>query len=183
VEEANGPGYWILEAGVEPEKTNGWLAFLNPFNLDSESWLNGWNEAYAPLPVMGGLASGDYSAQQTQVYLNGEVYEEGGIALSIGGEVKISGITSQGCTPIGETWKLTRVDHIIIQEIGNRRAYDVWLKPFVDFTSSEGTWQTFHWHGRKRALDDYRGDFLIRNLCRRTPILERSGYMPQGQIA
>lgn len=31
VEEANGPGYWRLETGIEPEQTNGWLAFIDPF--------------------------------------------------------------------------------------------------------------------------------------------------------
>src|SRR5512138_2801907 len=49
VEEANGPGYWRLETGLEPAQTNGWLVFINPFRLDSESWLKAWNEAYAPL--------------------------------------------------------------------------------------------------------------------------------------
>jgi len=79
----NGSGYWHLETEVEPGQSNGWLAFIDPFHLDSETWLKTWNEAYAPLPVLGGLASGDSSAQTTQVYLNGEVYEEGGVAISI----------------------------------------------------------------------------------------------------
>ena len=173
VEEANGPGYWILEAGVEPEKTNGWLAFINPFNMDSESWLNGWNEAYAPRPVMGGLASGDFNTQQTQVYLNGEVFEEGGVALSVGGEVQISGITSQGCTPIGETWTLTRVDHNIIQEIGNRRAYDVLAETFSALTpdqQKQARGNLFIGMVVNEYLDDFhRGDFLIRNLLQADP--------------
>src|SRR5262249_19061025 len=86
IEEANGPGYWQLETGVEPAQSNGWLAFVDPFHIDSEGWLRSWNEAYAPLPVMGGLASGDFNEQRTQVYLNGEVFEEGGVAISIGGD-------------------------------------------------------------------------------------------------
>jgi len=84
VEEANGPGYWRLETGIEPEQTNGWLIFIDPFHLDSETWLKGWNEAYAPLPILGGLASGDSTAESTQVYLNGDVFEEGGVAISFG---------------------------------------------------------------------------------------------------
>ena len=137
VEEANGPGYWRLETGLEPDQTNGWLAFLDPFHLDSESWLEGWNEAYAPLPVLGGLASGDYRQQVTQVYLNGEVFEEGGVAVSVGGDVGLFGITSQGCTPIGDTWTLTKVDRNIIQEIGNRPAYEVLVETFERLTPEE----------------------------------------------
>src|SRR5205085_10283 len=71
VEEANGPGYWPLETGIAPEQSNGWLAFVDPFHMDSEAWLRSWNEAYAGRPVFGGLASGDFSEQTTQVYLNG----------------------------------------------------------------------------------------------------------------
>src|SRR6266481_3489396 len=91
VEEANGPGYWRLETGIEPDQTNGWLAFIDPFHLDSETWIRSWNEAYAPLPVLGGLASGDPTEQGTQVYLNGEVFEEGGVTISVGGQVKVAG--------------------------------------------------------------------------------------------
>ncbi|HTL59639.1 MAG TPA: FIST N-terminal domain-containing protein [Candidatus Limnocylindrales bacterium] len=168
VEEANGPGYWRLETNLEPDRTNGWLAFIDPFHIDSEGWLKSWNEAYAPLPVLGGLASGDFQEQSTQVYLNGEVFEEGGVAISIGGEVGIIGVTSQGCTPIGETWTLTKVERNIIHEIGNRPAYEVLAETFNQLSAEE----------QERARDNlfvglvvneyldefHRGDFLIRNL-------------------
>jgi small ligand-binding sensory domain FIST len=39
VEEANGPGYWHLETGVDSDATNGWLVFADPFHLDGEAWL------------------------------------------------------------------------------------------------------------------------------------------------
>jgi len=47
VEEANGPGYWHLETEVEPGQNQRLLAFIDPFHLDSETWLKTWNEAYA----------------------------------------------------------------------------------------------------------------------------------------
>ena len=137
VEEANGPGYWHLETEVEPGQTNGWLAFIDPFHLDSETWLKTWNEAYAPVPVLGGLASGDLNEQTTQVYLNGEVYEEGGVAISVGGEMQLVGVTSQGCTPIGDTWTLTKVEQNIIHQIGNRPAYEVLAETFNQLTPEQ----------------------------------------------
>src|SRR6266498_3295939 len=91
-EEANGPGYWHLETGVHSDETNGWLVFADPFHLEAERWLRSWNEAYAPQPVLGGLAGGDPEEQRTQVYLNGDVFEEGGVAVSFGGDVTLSGI-------------------------------------------------------------------------------------------
>src|SRR5438132_288724 len=130
VEQASGPGSWQRETGLGPGQLNGWLAFADPFHLDSESWLNGWNEAYAPLPVVGGLASGSHSEQLTQVYLNGEVFEEGGVAVAVGGGVRPASIISQGCTPIGETWTITKAERNFIHEIGNRPAYQVLAETF-----------------------------------------------------
>jgi small ligand-binding sensory domain FIST len=173
VDEANGPGYWQLETGVEPNRTNGWLAFIDPFHLDSEAWVRGWNEAYAPVPVMGGLASGDFTEQRTQVYLNGDVFEEGGVAISIGGTVKLASVISQGCTPIGETWTLTKVNENIIHEIGNRPAYEVLAETFSQLSPSEqkvARGNLFIGLVVNEYLEDFhRGDFLIRNLLGADP--------------
>jgi small ligand-binding sensory domain FIST len=183
VEEANGPGYWRLETGVEPEQTNGWLAFVDPFHLDSERWLRGWDAAYAPLPVFGGLASGEPTEQQTQVYLNGDVYDEGGVAISVGGAVRLAGVTSQGCTPIGETWTLTRVEQNIIHEIGNRPAYEVLAETFNQLTPEEqrrARGNLFLGLVVNEYLEEFhRGDFLIRNLLGADP---RSGSIAVGAL-
>jgi small ligand-binding sensory domain FIST len=181
VEEANGPGYWRMETGIGPEQTNGWLVLIDPFHLDSEMWLKGWNEAYAPLPILGGLASGEYNEQTTQIYLNGEVYEEGGVALSVGGDVRLVGVTSQGCTPIGETWTLTKVDQNIIHEIGNRPAYEVLAETFNQLSSEEqqrARGNLFVGLVVNEYMEDFhRGDFLIRNLLGADP---RSGSIAVG---
>jgi small ligand-binding sensory domain FIST len=125
--------------------------------------------------------SGDFNEQSTQVYLNGEAFEEGGVAISVGGDVGLVGVTSQGCTPIGETWTLTKVEQNIIHEIGNRPAYEVLAETFNQLPPEE----------QKRArgnlfiglvvneyLEDFhRGDFLIRNLLGADP---RSGSIAVG---
>lgn len=183
VEEANGPGYWRLETGVEPERTNGWLVFADPFHLDSETWLRTWNEAYAPLPVLGGLASGDFQQQLTQVYLNGDAFEEGGVAISVGGDVKIAGVISQGCTPIGDTWTLTKVQQNLIQEIGNRPAYEVLAETFNQMSDTEkktARGNLFIGLVMNEYLEDFhRGDFLIRNLLGADP---KSGAIAVGAL-
>jgi small ligand-binding sensory domain FIST len=183
LEEFSGPGYWHLETGVTPEQTNGWLAFADPFHLDCEQWLRTWNEAYAPLPIVGGLASGDYAEQRTQVYLNGDVFEEGGVAVSVAGHVGLASVISQGCTPIGETWTITRAEQNIIYEIGNRPAYQV-LSDTVRGLSAE---EQKKCHGNlfvglviNEYLDEFhRGDFLIRNLIGGDP---NSGALAVGAL-
>jgi small ligand-binding sensory domain FIST len=168
VEEASDPGYWHGQTGIGPGATNGWLVFIDPFHLDSESWLRTWNLAYAPLPVMGGLASGDLSAQLTQLYLNGEVFDEGGVAISFGGQVELAGMISQGCTPIGETWTLTKVEQNVIHEIGNRPAYEVLAETFSQLTLEEQSkprGNLFLGLVVNEYLEEFhRGDFLVRNL-------------------
>jgi small ligand-binding sensory domain FIST len=181
IEEANGPAYWHQATGIAVDQTNGWLVFADPFHLDSERWLTGWNEAYAPLPILGGLASGDAQEQQTQVYLNGQVWDEGGVAVSVGGAVRMASVISQGCTPIGETWTITKAEGNLIHEIGNRPAYQVLVETFNGLPREQ----------QKRAqgnlfvglvINEYqdefhRGDFLVRNLLGGDPV---SGILAVG---
>jgi len=183
VGEADGAAYWPLETGVQPRHSNGWLVFIDPFHLDSESWIRSWNAAYAPLPVFGGLASGIFPDQMTQVYLNGDVFEEGGVAISVGGDVKLSGVISQGCTPIGETWTLTRVEQNLIHQIANRPAYTVLedtvknLSP-ADQQKSRGN--LFIGLVVNEYLEDFhRGDFLVRQLIGGDP---NSGVLAVGAL-
>jgi small ligand-binding sensory domain FIST len=183
VEEANDATYWRLETGVEPERTNGWLVFIDPFHLDAESWLHSWNQTYAPLPALGGLASGGFSDHTTQVYLNGDVFEDGGVAISVGGDVKLASVISQGCTPIGETWTLTRVEHNLIRQIANRPAYTVLAETFQKLPPAEqqkARGNLFIGLVVNEYLEDFhRGDFLVRNLIGGDP---NSGVLSVGAM-
>lgn len=183
LDEANGPAYWHHETGLTSESANGFLAFGDPFNLDCDSWLRAWNEAYAPLPVLGGLASGDFAARQTQLYLNGTVFDEGVVALSIGGGVKLASVISQGCTPIGETWTITKADQNFIYEIANRPAYSVLADTFSALPPEEqkkSQGNLFIGLVVNEYLDEFRrGDFLIRNLIGADP---NSGAIAVGAL-
>ena len=183
VEAATEPSYWHAETGVNAADTTGWLTFVDPYHIDSEGWLRSWSEAYALAPVLGGLASGDFNDRITQVYLNGEAFEEGGVALSVGGDVRLASVLSQGCTPIGDTWTLTRVNQNVIQQIGNRPAYKVLEETVRGLSAAD----------QKKAqgnlliglvvneyLEDFhRGDFLIRNLLGADP---NSGAIAIGAL-
>ncbi len=183
VEEATTAAYWHLETGVQPSRTNGWLVFYDPFHIDAESWMHSWNESYAPLPTFGGAASGVFTDQTTQVYLNGEVFEEGGIAISIGGDVKLAGVVSQGCTPIGEPWTLTRVEQNLIHQIANRPAYSVLAETFqklppADQQKARGN--LLIGLAVNEYLEDFhRGDFLVRQLIGGDP---SSGILAVGAL-
>jgi len=182
VEEAAG-GFWPQFTEVAPERTNGWLAFIDPFTLDSEAWLRGWNADYPGAPVYGGLASGVFADQTTQVYLNGEVYEEGGVALSVGGAVELAGVISQGCTPIGDTWTLTRVEQNLIHRIANRAAYEVLAETVGQLSPDDqrkARGNLFIGLVVNEYLEDFhRGDFLVRNLLGGDP---QTGVLAVGAL-
>src|SRR6185295_5835442 len=116
-------------------------------------------------PVAGGLASSDLSEQRTQGYLNGAVFEEGGVAISIGGQAKLASLISQGCTPSDQTWTLTQVRPNIMQEIGNRPAYEVLAETFSQLPPAEqrvARGNLFVGLVVNEYLEDFhRGDFLI----------------------
>jgi small ligand-binding sensory domain FIST len=175
--------FWPVETGVEPQNVNGWLAFIDPFHLDSESWLRSWNENYPALPVYGGLASGSFPEPLTQVYLDGEVFEDGGVAIAVGGDVTLAGVISQGCKPIGEAWPLTRVEQNLIRNIGNRPAYAV-LSETVQSLSPKEQRQAQGNLCIGLVVNEYlenfqRGDFLVRNLIGGDP---HSGTLAVGAL-
>ncbi len=173
LEEATGPAYWHSKTEVRPGQANGWLVFADPFHLDGESWMRSWNAAYAPLPIVGGLASGAPGTQETQVYLNEEVFEEGGVAVAIGGEVQLASVISQGCTPIGEAWTITRAERNFIHEIGNRPAYQVLAETFNQLSKEEkakARGNLFIGLASNEYREEFhRGDFLIRNVLGADP--------------
>lgn len=183
VEEAADRSYWPVESGVSPRTTNGWLAFIDPFHVDSESWVRSWNNAYTGIPVFGGLASGNFPETQTQIYLDGEVFDEGGVAIAIGGDVELTGVISQGCTPIGETWTLTRVEQNLIHNIGNRPAYSVLAETFQRLPPDEqrkAQGNLFIGLVVNEYLEEFhRGDFLVRNLIGGDP---KSGVLAVGAM-
>lgn len=181
VEGATGDAYWREETGQGAEAVHGWLAFVDPFSVDCERWVTGWNEAYPRIPTVGGLASGDPREQRTQVYLDGEVFEDGGVAVAVGGHVALNCVVTQGCAPIGETWTVTKAEGNLIREIGNRPAYKVLVETFEGLSQD----QKRRAHGHLflgLVTNEYkenftRGDFLVRNLLGGDPV---SGVIAVG---
>jgi small ligand-binding sensory domain FIST len=159
---------WVRRTGLGPEQVNGWLVFASPFELNGEAWLRQWNDAYPGIPAIGGLASGDFAAEQCQVYLDGQVHEHGVVAVAIRGAVTLETVVSQGCTPIGQSWTITRAERNYILGIGNRPAYSVLMETFEGLSPEERRKsQNNLFVGL--AIDEYLeelhcGDFLVRNL-------------------
>ncbi|MBG88674.1 MAG: hypothetical protein CMO80_17480 [Verrucomicrobiales bacterium] len=154
--------------GTPPEHHNGALIFANPLSFDGEAWLRQWNGAYSGTPLVGGFASSTFPPQWTQVYLNGEVHGDGAVLISLAGDIRIHSVVSQGCTPIGEPWPITRIERNILQEVGNRPAFQVLSETFESLEPADQE-KTRNNLFVGLVMNEYqetfhRGDFLVRNL-------------------
>jgi small ligand-binding sensory domain FIST len=159
---------WYRLTGLAPAQCQGWLAWADPYRLDCEAWLDSWNRAYPALPVVGGLVLGSGAEHQTQLYLNGEVFEEGAVAVSVQGQVRLESVLAQGCTPIGDSWTITQVERNLIVSIANRPAYEVLAETYHRLPASEQQ-KTRGNLVVGLAANEYQeefrqGDFLVRNL-------------------
>jgi small ligand-binding sensory domain FIST len=85
--------------------------------------------------------------------------------------------------PIGETWTLTRVEHNVIHEIGNRPAYEVLAETYNQLSAEDqkkSRGNLFVGLVINEYLEEFhRGDFLVRNLLSADP---QSGVVAVGAL-
>ena len=183
LETATDPTWWEAHTGVRREQSRGWLAFLDPLTMDVDGWLKSWNAAYPGVPVVGGLAGADFRHDNTLLFLNQQVLHEGGVLVSLSGQVELMAAVAQGCTPIGETWTLTRVEQNLIHQIGNRPAYEVLLSTVENLPVEQQErlgGNLFIGLAADEYRDEFRrGDFLVRNLLGVDP---NSGVLAVGAL-
>ena len=154
--------------GVTQNDVDAWLLLADPFTLDAERLLAVLSESYPGVPLLGGMASGDAQTRSTQLFFDGQVYEDGVLALAIGGPLTIRSIVSQGCKPIGRAWTITGAEQQVIKSIAGRPALEVLRETIAQLPADEQT------RAQQNlliglAMDEYRddfgrGDFLIRNI-------------------
>ena len=183
LESCRTPQDWHRLTAVAPDDASAWLLFADPFTMDAEALLDGLSAGYPGTPLVGGLASGDPRLRATHLFLNGEVYDRGAVALALGGPYTVRTIVSQGAAPIGETWTITGVQGHIIETIAQRPAYQVLvdtlraLPPAMQRRAQSNLLVGL-------AMDEHRGefrrgDFLIRNLM---GVDQESGALTVGAL-
>ncbi len=162
------PPAWLLDA-PPPGATNAWLIFADPFSFDAEALLQTlWRTYGAATPLIGGLASGHPRRRGTHVFLDGEAFDGGAVALAIGGPYGVKTVVSQGAEPIGETWTITAAQGNYIETIGMRPALEVLaetLHALPEETRERASRNLLVGLAMNEYKDEFRrGDFLIRNL-------------------
>lgn len=158
----------IHGTGLAPESS---IVLANPFVLDVETWLAGWNSAWPGVPCIGGLASASGQPDDCAVFYNGRVVE--GLAVKISGGLKVQPMVSQGCRPIGEPLTVTRAESNVVYSLGARPAYEALESAFETLADNEkatARGNLFAGLAGNEYVEDFKsGDFLIRNIIGADP--------------
>jgi small ligand-binding sensory domain FIST len=179
---------WPKITGVEPDDFGGWIALGNPAQMRSENWLRQWNTAYAGVPVYGGLASGGPQPEDLFLFTESGKTDAAMLAVHFAGGVRLGGVVSQGCRPIGEPYTITEVDNNVLVTIGQRRAYEVLEEAYESLEiaeQAEARGNIFAGLAMTEYRDEFRrGDFLVRNIIGGDPqagVLALGAYPRVGQ--
>ena len=121
-----------------------------------------------PIPIIGGMASGASQARYNRLFLDGQALRSGGIGLTLSGPLELDCVVSQGCRPIGEHYRVTKVDGNVVLELGGKPALEV-LQELAQCVDSEE--RDFLRSGLLlgSVIDENRshfgrGDFLVRSI-------------------
>ncbi len=180
-------GSWEELFGLSLADINALIVLAEPF-FDTEPFLIAMSGFFPGLPVVGGVASGDPRTARSALFLDGQTFDEGAIALVLSGDYTVRPVVSQGAAPIGEPWTITGATENLVETIGMRPAYEVLVETLMALEPGQQL------RARQNLLvglatDEYkdefrRGDFLIRNLVgadRERGVIAINAYPRPGQ--
>jgi small ligand-binding sensory domain FIST len=142
------------------------LLFGDPFSLDVERVLAGFNRHAPGLRVVGGMASAGPRAGANHLFLNDWVSSEGGVAVALGGALRVDVIVSQGCRPVGPPLEVTRSQGNLVIELDGQPALERAEQVLQEIPDEErDRLQHGLYIGRPvKPGASGPGDYLIRNL-------------------
>jgi small ligand-binding sensory domain FIST len=142
----------------------------DPFSFDAEAAFAAVEERWPGLPVIGGMASAARMPGGNRLVLDDEVFRDGAVGVLLGEGIEVEAVVSQGCTPIGHPWAVTRADDNVVHELAGRPA----MARLIDLAENQLTEEEVATINRGglhvgRVVDEHklefkRGDFLVRNL-------------------
>lgn len=161
-----------------------WIVMGNMMRLNAPMLLEDMNREYPGTPVFGGMAGGGWKTDSIFHFHDAEeATDSAGVAIHLSG-VKVRGIVSQGCQPIGEPYTITKVEEDLVYAVGGRRAYDVLVETFEALPEEEKSTARGGNIMAGLAATEYRdefqrGDFLVRNIIGGDP---RTGAIKLGAV-
>jgi small ligand-binding sensory domain FIST len=166
--ERGGGAYWHEATGLGAAEARGWVALANPAAFDGERWLRSWNAAFPGVPTFGGLASGGRNASEFFLFHDRDPEPADALAIGVSGGVRLAGVVSQGCRPIGQPYTITSATDNVVFSIASKRAYEVLEAAFESLGADDrraALGNIFAGLATSEYVEDFKpGDFLVRNI-------------------
>jgi small ligand-binding sensory domain FIST len=142
------------------------LLLADPFSLDVERVLAGFDRHARGVRVVGGMASAGMRPNANVLLLNDWVAREGGVGIALKGALRADVVVSQGCRPVGPALVVTRAERNVIFELDGQPALERAEQVLRALPEPEREHlQHGLYVGRPvRGDASGRGDYLIRNL-------------------
>ena len=142
------------------------LLLADPYSFPVAAFLDRLNEGYPSVTAIGGMASAASAPGQNRLVLDRTITSEGAVGVLLRG-VPIDTVVSQGCTPIGKPYVVTRAEANVIYELGGRPA----TERLKESLASDGEGARLAFRGLhigfvadENQVEFERGDFVIRNV-------------------
>ena len=142
------------------------LLLADPFSFPAEETISQLRSSHPHIQIIGGLISSAQPRPSASLFLDGEIYSDGAVALLIGGSVQIEPLVSQGCRPIGTPLIVTKSEGNLVHELGGQPALKR-LEGIIASMEESERLQATHGLHVGRVIDEHKadfmpGDFLIR---------------------
>jgi small ligand-binding sensory domain FIST len=153
---------------IFPNEKPTFLVLPDPFQIDTNLFLDRMNHAYPGCSILGGLASAGTQARENTLILNNQMYDEGLVGCVLTGNIAVKTVVSQGCRPVGSTFIVTRAQENVIHDLAGRPFYEV-LKEVLDNATTRERELAQESVFVGIAMNEYnhkfkRGDFIIRGV-------------------
>jgi small ligand-binding sensory domain FIST len=120
------------------------------------------------VPIIGGMASGGRGPGRHALVLDGHVRSFGAVGVTLGGDVRIETLVSQGCRPIGTSYIVTAAEGNVIHSLAGAPPLERLADLFAGLSPEDQERANRGLHIGV-VIDEYAtefgpGDFLIRNV-------------------
>jgi small ligand-binding sensory domain FIST len=126
------------------------------------------SDAAPGVPIIGGMASGGRGPGRHALVLDGDVRSFGAVGVTLGGDVRIETLVSQGCRPIGSSYIVTAAEGNVIRSLAGAPPLERLRDLFAELSPEDQERANRGLHIGV-VIDEYatefgQGDFLIRNV-------------------
>jgi small ligand-binding sensory domain FIST len=142
------------------------ILLADPYSFPIAAFLDQINQRYPSVRAIGGMASAASAPGQNKLVIDRTITSEGAVGVILDG-IPVQTVVSQGCSPIGKPYVVTKADANVIYELGGKPA----TERLKESLSSEPQGVRLAFRGLhigyvadENQVDFERGDFVIRNV-------------------